>query len=866
MSLQTQIYLHSCDTSCFYDDKERLIHNRLVRLYSLRKRWKESKQPDWRIKSVNRVLKKEKARLSELLDDAVKRGAVRELNPDTITDKGVVNLFESDLTRSLGLEPFKLTDTLFIVNVFFFQVFNDIVHRGFIYNGEKYVFLTASAGQIRTKKAVFIKKAAFDKISKTIMCGLTIDKINEMGGINGNKLLAYLALTNSATDVWHDFDIDKSIVVDDWETAVPGLVDHIDGVTYEIRREQTDTIIPHMDGCGIMLDKPTRMCRLPWVKGLLVYFPFDKFIRENCGGMAIVTDIYGNEHDIVAEDIRYIFTKSQFKLHKFYNNWDDYKAQFKRYGCHACYCNMEESYIGKSRINYQMLQTLSDMTDSEIDRIISKTVQEIDDVGKDYQVTMRLLGATEGNQYKSAMQEALLIYPELFKDAYNREILKQTKKSLVKQAKGGRLRVNGKYLFLSPDLYAFCEWLFLDEQNPRGLLEDGQVYTNQYKNGDELACLRSPHLYREWAIRENRRNPVLDYWFGGTKCVYTSCHDLITKIVMADCDGDKLLVIKDKTLTGCAKRNMADICTLSYDLKKAKGGLINPDSLYEGMVNAYTKGNIGPVSNNITKIWNSGNITQNEIDVVKWLCFENNAVIDQAKTLWLPTRPKNIDKIIKQYTKSRVPNFFQYAKDKDPSTQVESPNSSTMNRISAKIPSHRIHYNNRIGKFDWTMLINRQVDYTTREESSIIERYNWWIWNQRRFDYGEDTHINEDDLYKYRYIAQDIIDYSAAPIDVVVNSLVAYLYTVKKSSNKKILWACFGRQIVENLKINTAGLGAICPICGRRFKPRDICQHYCSEECYKKADNQRRIEARETSFVRTGNVKKPSIFNGLCDS
>lgn len=212
-----------------------------------------------------------------------------------------------------------------------------------------------------------------------------------------------------------------------------------------------------------------------------------------------------------------------------------------------------------------------------------------------------------------------------------------------------------------------------------------------------------------------------------------------------------------------------------------------------------------------------------------------------------------------------MPNFFQYAKDKDPNTQVEPANGSTMNRISAKIPNSRIHYNNRIGKFDWTMLINKAVDYTTREESKIIERYNWWIWNQRRFDYGEDTHINEDDLYKYRYIAQDIVEYSAEPIDVVVNSMVAYLYTVKKSSNKKMLWACFGRQIVENLKINTVGLGAICPICGKRFKPRDICHQYCSDECYKTADNRRRIEARETSFVRTGNAKKPSVCNGLRD-
>ena len=62
------------------------------------------------------------------------------------------------------------------------------------------------------------------------------------------------------------------------------------------------------------------------------------------------------------------------------------------------------------------------------------------------------------------------------------------------------------------------------------------------------------------------------------------------------CDGDKALVIKDKTLTTCA--------------------------------NAYTGGNIGPISNNITKVWNSGKIQEEQINVVKWLCMENNQVID----------------------------------------------------------------------------------------------------------------------------------------------------------------------------------------------------------------------------------------------
>ncbi len=346
-------------------------------------------------------------------------------------------------------------------------MFKNLVLDGFLYKGEKYIFLTASAGQIRQKKAVFIKNSAYEKVKDRLTCGLDFETINFYGGVNQNKYLAYLALNNSATDVWEDFDIDKAIVVDDFETDVPGLVDYISDITYEIERKQMGVTIPHMDGCGIMLGEKTRMVRGPWIKGLLVEFPFDKFIQKKCGGEAIVYDIYGDKHDIIAEDIKYIFTKSQFKMAKYYSSWNCYKAKFKNFGCEICYCNIEEDYIPKARINYQMLQTLTDITDDEIGVITKKTIEEIESIGNDYQTTMRLLGAIDYNINKSNFQEALMIYPELFKDQYSRDVLKQTKKSLVKQAKAGRLRVNGHYTFLSPDLYAFCEWLFLGEKIQR---------------------------------------------------------------------------------------------------------------------------------------------------------------------------------------------------------------------------------------------------------------------------------------------------------------------------------------------------------------------------------------------------------------
>lgn len=826
MALDKILYLYSVATDAFYTQEEQYIHKRLLKLYKARQK---KNIPQWRKKCINRLVKKEKNKLTELLDQHIEKKETRKLNANALSDKNIISLFESSLTRALDLKVNELTKDLMIVNVFFFQVFNDLVKYGFDYEGEKYIFLTASAGQIRTKRAVFVKKSAYDKIEQRLMCGLSIEDINAQGGINTNKYLAYLALNNSATEVWEDFDIDKSIVVNDFETMVEGEVDYIDEDTYEITRKQMNVPIPHTDGCGIMLDGPTRMVRLPWVKGLLVQFPFDKFIQEKCtDGKCIVTDIYGEEHDVLAEGIRYIFTKSQFKLAKYFHSWSCYKERFKNNQCEACYCNIEEPYIPKSRINYQMLQTLSDMKNDEIQCLIKQSVEEIETIGNDYQTTMRLLGATEYNKNPSWFQEALMIYPELFRDQYCREILKQTKQSLVKQAKSGRLRVNGKYLFLSPDLYAFCEWLFLGEQNPKGLLEDGEVYTSEFKNGDELACLRSPHLYREWPIKQNKRNEELDKWFGMTKCIYTSCHDLISRILQFDNDGDKALVVKDRLLTKIAERNMEGIVPLAYNLKKANAEQLSTESMYQGMVHAYTGGNIGPISNNITKVWNSGEIGEEQLNVVRWLTYTNNQVIDYAKTLWLADPPKKVKDTIKSYTKAKVPNFFIYAKDKE-THQVEPPNDSTMNRIAASIPDSKIRFSKSISKFDYRMLMNLDYGFSISSDSKIVKSYDYW--NARVNEFEEDKAIKNQDMYKYKNLRKKVLEESGEDIDYIVNTLVAYLYTVRKTSAKKGLWDSFGDVIVENLKRNLEGKGKICQICGKRFTPKTSMQNTCSETC-----------------------------------
>lgn len=245
---------------------------------------------------------------------------IRCVRESELHDNNVISVFESSLTRTIGIKQDELTDALIVVQVYYFDVFKDISFYGFMYKGEKYKYFTSSAGQIRKKKAVFIKESVWNDIEKTVMCGLTIEAINAKGGNNVNKHLAYMALANSATDEWKEFDIDRCIVINDFETNVEGVFDYIDETDYSITRKTGEVPIPHTDGAGMMLPmafgkkQKNTMVRLSWVKGLLGIFDFRKFVEVNAYS-PIIKDIYGKEWNIIEDDIQVIFTKSQFKMH-----------------------------------------------------------------------------------------------------------------------------------------------------------------------------------------------------------------------------------------------------------------------------------------------------------------------------------------------------------------------------------------------------------------------------------------------------------------------------------------------------------------------------------------------------------------------
>lgn len=490
------------------------------------------------LKDINKQIKDTKQALKDMIDSNV--DIDRHVRKEAIAPCNIISIFDSCLTRCLQMSSTEVNDTLVVVKVYYFGVAENIIKRGFYMNGEHYVFFSASAGQIRTKKFVAIKESAYKEIENTLTCGLSVDDINAHGGININKYLAYLALCNSATTPWPEFPIEKTIVVDDFETNVRALVDHIDPETYTITREEMDVPITHTDGCGMILpslSKKNFMMRAPWVKGLLASFDFAKFIREadredpwtNHG---LITDIYGVEHDVLKEDIQVILTKSQFKLWSHFSNFGEYQRNFRKYGCVAGKCNEEPDRIENAKFNYQMLQTLTDLTDEELEKICEKSNRKLRDMASDRKTMLQVFGATKDPERLNSFQQSLAYYPELLQDPYCRETLRDLKNSLELQAVAGRLDIDGKYLFLVPDLYAACQHWFLHQAVPKGLLADGEVATRVYARKEKLDVLRSPHLYKEHAVRRNvwAENPETKRWFR-TDAIYTSSFDVISKIL-----------------------------------------------------------------------------------------------------------------------------------------------------------------------------------------------------------------------------------------------------------------------------------------------------------------------------------------------
>lgn len=301
-------------------------------------------------------------------------------------------------------------------------------------------------------------------------------------------------------------------------------------------------------------------------------------------------------------------------------------------------------------------------------------------------------------------------------------------------------------------------------------------------------------------------------------------------------DGDTALVCADEVLVEVAKRNMErdNVVPLYYHMAKAKNVNLSNDEFYNGMISAYSGGNIGAISNDITKIWNS---ESPNIDAVKYLCMMSNFTIDFAKTLYKPEVPEHVGEMIKKFTRNKTPRFFIYAKDKE-EKQVEPWNKSTVNRLEGIIENKRFNWHKvALEEFDFKMLMS---DKYAKINQDIVEAYN----ELKIKAIHSNVEWSEAKGVPYSWIRlREELEEEFNTLEIV-DTLVLHLFEKKSQRTKKIFFGVFSDVVLDNLRVNiTKPLGEyiLCEKCGKRVKKEGTTHTMCGK-CSKLTKKQKTKE------------------------
>lgn len=774
--------------------------------------------------------------------------------PEGITYKSLksgkkIAEFCCELSRAMGLKHLESTLDLIVVKWKNIELLRQLIINGIympILNNDQieqrhYRFFSASAGQLRRDKIVMISDNAWEKVHKRLECGMDWDLINERGSLNPNKYMAYLALSASATEEWEDFDIDRAIVINEFEAPVTDRMMYIKpDYSYEVGVQTV--MIDHTDGCGMMLPEVSMsnfMVRSDWIKGLLGSFDYIKWCKVH-DIKPIIEDAWHVKHDLIKERINIIFTTSQFKLYKLYKSWDEYKKFYKENGCKFCKTNYEEDYIKNTTINYQMIQTLSDFTDEEIQRFVSKEHDRIKNLTRDVETMLKTLNADEDSE--QSYKAALAYYPELLREAYSRESLKDIRKRMLLDAKSGKIRCDNKRLFVLPDFYAACEFWFKGIKEPKGLLAKDEVACKIFRRHEKADVLRSPHLYLEHSIQRISHDQNVYDWFY-TNAIHTSCKSMISRILQFDVDGDQLNVIVDPLFVEIAERNVKefDIVPLFYDAEKAHAEPISNESLFKGLKRAHEYSNIGEISNMLTRLWNKDNPDRVSAALLTYL---NNLRIDGAKTgvvheyTAYPQVAKRIDGAIGGKN-GRMPYWFQFSKNgrkdtpKNNKKKYAEPNNSTMNRVCKAFEDiGKINLNYAgVPPFNWQMLLSGSCRNSRPEIpelfckmdnsniASVIEAKDNAYSNEKKLISGFDFLAEE-------ITSQMIIKFGS--LEEAYPYVAKYLFAgegINKSAHKQMFWKVFGEIALNNIKTNLIDCD-VCPECHIKI-PSWVKVHMC---------------------------------------
>lgn len=826
MSKPRRVRIYKLSTFDTFTDEERVL-NEAYKKAGIKEKAALKKIRNDKIASYEGIRKIDRKRLFTYEYD--KDGKVIDASETENINKQIA-LFESEMIRYTenDLNSFPvIMEIVYMKIAYQTLVFKQILERGLLIDGQKYVFYTSTTNQMKNGEFVLVREDFYSNNKNKFMCELTDDIINQKGGCNSGKYLAYkgLPLSSSIMPEGYEIDIDKCLVVPDFNTIVNEEVEciDIDHGKHEftgIERRKENVEIPQTDGAGMFLPgvlPASAQIRCSHLKGAIFPFDFRKFLEldevEGVKPDPVIQDAWGNIHDIIKEDIRVIFTASQLKMWKYYDSWEDYKEAFHANGmCIAInkFADMEPK--GYAKTSYQFIQTLSSekLTEEKIAELCADTIEYLDKMKTDLDTMIRI--ASKDDDYISM---ALEIHKELVYDEYIQSRLESKFKSERNDARGNKLILRDSlYSYICPDLYAFCTWLFCGIKDPKGIIPRGYVYNSFYndKPYEIVDCLRSPHLYVEHGIRNLVKDDILERckeWFNDLDTVVSS-HDLLCRLLMFDVDGDEILLTPNKTIIECVPDDIMPLYYVPFEPVKSA---INNDTIYQAIVSCMENTQIGDISNVMTKNYNN---PDTDMEFNKVMCCYNNLSIDYPKT-------QDIVKLGQYAEKYNVlkgqdnPYFFIYAKGKSKDSCKPLSNSNA-DRVCAYINKRTGNKNyawkDTEKKFNPSILFNNEnpvtidaVKYQALEkvmftlkmkEQSLVSTIKDVMKELNRSE-GWKEKISRYEVFYHmcEKMIMGIFDSREEAVEYLLD--MEYLQRENENRSKNILWNCFGDLIYKNI-------------------------------------------------------------------
>lgn len=827
MNKPRRVRIYKLSTFDTLTDEERALNEAYKKSYAKEKQLLKKIRDD-KIASYEGIRKIDRKKLYTYEYD--KEGKTVDTSESENINRQIA-LFESEMVRYTenSLDDFPLVMEIVYMKIANqVMIFNQILERGLLIDNKKYIFYSSTTNQMKNGEFVLVQEDFYNRNEKKFMCGLTDDIINQKGGCNRGKYLAYKGLPLSASTVPEEeyrIDIDKCLVVPDFETTINEEVECID-IDHDnrgfigIERRKENIPIPQTDGAGMFLPgvlPASAQIRCAHLKGAVFPFDFRKFLeQEEVEGVKpdpVIPDAWGKGHDIIKEDIHVLFTASQLKMWKCYDSWEEYKKAFHENGmCIAINKFADTNPKGYAKTSYQFIQTLSSekLTDEKLEELCADTIEYLDKMKTDLDTMIKIV-SKEGDYISLALKQ----YKELVYDEYVQNKLESKFKSERNDARGNKLILKDSlYSYICPDLYAFCTWLFCGIENPKGIVPRSYVYNSFFndKQYDVVDCLRSPHLYVEHGIRKLVKDETLDKckeWFHGYDTIVSS-HDLLCRLLMFDVDGDEILLTPNKALIDCIPDDIVPLYYIPFEAAKSQ---INSKAVYDAIVSSMEHTQIGDISNVMTKNYNN---PDTDMEFNKIMCCYNNLSIDYPKT-------QNIVKLGRYEEKYNIfkgeknPYIFIYAKGKNKNSCKELGESNT-DRVCKYIHKHtgnkKYAWKDSEKKYNPSILFNNEnpvridagkyrelekVMFTLKmEEQRLVSSIEKAAKEMSRSE-GWNEKVSKYDVFYYmcEKRIRSIFDSREEAVEYLLN--MEYLQRENEHKSKNILWNCFGDLIYKNI-------------------------------------------------------------------